>query len=334
VRDLTLHGSSISFVGLYKFSLRTDASCNNQFNGIRFALVALVMPVIASTNLATSFMLFTFCMLTTYRTHKSRQLNHMLPPTEHRCRTAFIPFLVACDPNPETTVQAIKALDALGADVIELGVPYSDPLADGPTIQAAATRALQGGTTLNRVLDVVREATATVTAPIVMFTYFNPIMARGAETFCRQVKEAGAAGLLVPDIPLEETDHIRSVATAAGIELVLLATPTTPPGRMERIAASSQGFVYLVSVTGVTGIRGSMESRVEGLVSTLKGMTAKSVAVGFGVSGPEQARQIKNWGADGVIVGSALVKALGEAGSSEEGLKRMTELARSIREAI
>lgn len=249
-------------------------------------------------------------------------------------RTAFIPFLVAGDPSLEYTVKAIKALDAAGADVIELGVPYSDPLADGPTIQAAATRALQQGVILDKVIDVIRQVTPEITAPIVMFTYFNPIMARGLDRFCQQIKEAGASGLLVPDIPLEETTEIREVATSHGLDLVLLATPTTPTPRMKAIAEKTQGFVYLVSVTGVTGMRGSTESRVEGLIKQLRETTDKSIAVGFGVSGPEQAKQIKDWGADGVIVGSALVKALGESSGPEEGLKAMTDLASSIRGAI
>ena len=244
-------------------------------------------------------------------------------------RTAFIPFLVAGDPSLDETVEAIKALDALGADVIELGVPYSDPLADGPVIQAAATRALQQGVVLDKVIDVVRRVSPEITAPIVMFTYFNPIMARGLNTFCEQIKAAGASGLLVPDIPLEETTEIREVASSHGLDLVLLATPTTPTPRMKAIADKTMGFVYLVSVTGVTGMRGATESRVEGLIDQLRQGTDKSIAVGFGVSGPEQAKQIKDWGADGVIVGSALVKALGE-----QGLAHMTQLAKSIRDAI
>jgi tryptophan synthase alpha chain len=251
-----------------------------------------------------------------------------------RCRTAFIPFLVAGDPNLETTVAAIQELDTIGADVIELGVPYSDPLADGPTIQAAATRALKNGVILDKVLDVIRKVSPSITAPIVMFTYFNPIMARGLEKFCEQASSAGASGLLVPDIPLEETSEIRKVASSYGLDLVLLSTPTTPIPRMQQIAENSMGFVYLVSLTGVTGMRGSTESRVEGLIQNLKEKTDKSIAVGFGVSGPQQAKQIKDWGADGVIVGSALVKALGEAGSPAEGLKAMSDLAKGIREAI
>ena len=249
-------------------------------------------------------------------------------------RTAFIPFLVAGDPSLAATATAIKALDRLGADVIELGVPYSDPLADGPTIQAAATRALQQGVILDQVIDVVREVSPTITAPIVMFTYFNPIMARGLDTFCAQISAAGASGLLVPDIPLEETGEIRKVATSYGLDLVLLATPTTPASRMRAIADATQGFVYLVSVTGVTGMRGTTETRVEGLIETLRENTDKSIAVGFGVSGPEQAVQIKEWGADGVIVGSALVKALGESGDEAAGLAAMESLAKSIRDAI
>lgn len=249
-------------------------------------------------------------------------------------RTAFIPFLVAGDPDLATSVAALKKLDEVGADVIELGVPYSDPLADGPVIQAAATRALQQGATLDKVLDIVRQASPSITAPIVLFTYYNPIMARGLDKFCKQAKEAGAAGLLVPDIPVEETDEIREVAAGHGIELVLLVTPTTPQERMKRIAQSSSGFVYLVSVTGVTGMKETMEARVEGLITMLQGVTDKSVAVGFGVSKPEQAAQIKAWGAEGVICGSALVRALGEAPTPEEGLKRMGELGASLRAAI
>ena len=250
-------------------------------------------------------------------------------------RTAFIPFLVACDPDAQTTVEALKRLDALGADVIELGVPYSDPLADGPTIQAAATRALQQGTTLDKVLAVVKEATPSIKAPIVLFTYYNPIMARGLDRFCQQLRDAGAAGLLVPDIPLEETEEIRSVASQYSLELVLLTTPTTADSRMEKIAQTSQGFVYLVSVTGVTGIRGTTEARVEGLIKRLKAVSkGKSVAVGFGVSTPAQAQELKSWGADGVIVGSALVKALGESATPADGLQNMENLARSIRQSI
>eukprot|EP00882_Tetradesmus_deserticola_P025450 GHRQ01027955.1.p3 GENE.GHRQ01027955.1~~GHRQ01027955.1.p3 ORF type:complete len:184 (+),score=99.01 GHRQ01027955.1:1052-1603(+) len=171
-------------------------------------------------------------------------------------------------------------------------------------------------------------------APLVLFTYYNPIIRRGMDKFCEQIKAAGVAGLLVPDLPLEETVTIRAACERAGLELVLLTTPTTPKARMAEIARASQGFVYLVSVTGVTGVQEKVAARVETLVETLHAVTDKSVAVGFGVSKPEHARQIVDWGAEGVICGSALVRALGDAATPEEGLKNMEALARSLREAI
>ncbi|GBF90913.1 tryptophan synthase alpha chain [Raphidocelis subcapitata] len=249
-------------------------------------------------------------------------------------KIAFIPFLCAGDPDLDTTALALQKLDAIGADVIELGVPYSDPLADGPVIHGAATRALMKGATLDAVVDMVRRVSPTLKAPLVLFTYFNPILRKGVDNFCRQIKAAGASGLLVPDIPLEETGAVRAACEAAGLELVLLATPTTPKQRMADIARASQGFVYLVSVTGVTGAQERVQARVEGLIELLHSVTDKSVAVGFGVSKPEHARQIVEWGAEGVICGSALVRALGEAKTPAEGLVAMEQLAKSLRDAI
>ena len=250
---------------------------------------------------------------------------------------------MAGDPDLATTEKALRALAAAGADAIELGVPYSDPLADGTTIQGAHTHGV--------LACVARVSKDIPDTPIVMFTYYNPIMRKGAAAFCLAAAAAGASGLLVPDIPLEETPPIRAAAQAAGLELVLLVTPTTPAARMGAISRASQGFVYLVSVAGVTGARTANEGRLQDLISAAReaarkggnesssasdsnGAVDKPVAVGFGVSGPEQARQIMGWGADGVIVGSALVRALGEAKSAEEGLKSMEKLAREIRAAI
>lgn len=249
-------------------------------------------------------------------------------------KTAFIPFLCAGDPDLETTATAVKRLDAIGADVIELGVPYSDPLADGPVIHSAATRALMKGTTLDAVVNMVRSVSPEISAPLVLFTYYNPILRKGVDKFCQLIKDAGASGLLVPDIPLEETGAVRAACERAGLELVLLVTPTTPKQRMADIARASQGFVYLVSVTGVTGVQERVQARVEHLIELLHSVTDKSIAVGFGVSRPEQAKQIVEWGAEGVICGSALVKALGEAKSPAEGLAAMEQLAKSLRDAI
>ena len=201
--------------------------------------------------------------------------------------------------------------------MIELGVPYSDPLADGPVIQAAATRALENGATLDKVIAMAKKAIDNgkgVKAPIVMFTYFNPIYQRGVETFVRQIADAGAKGLLIPDVPLEETYETSKICAKYGIDLVLLSTPTTPTERARQIAQNTKGFVYLVSVTGVTGMQTNVASRVEELVADLRTVTDEPVAVGFGVSSAEHAKQIVKWGADGVIVGSALVRALGVIG--------------------
>lgn len=249
-------------------------------------------------------------------------------------KVAFVPFLCAGDPDLETTKEAIKILDRAGATVIELGVPYSDPLADGPTIQAAATRALSKGCPMESVLNMLAEVSPQIKAPIVMFTYFNPIMAMGCEKFCKRAVEAGAKGLLVPDLPMEETQLIRPDASAAGLQMVLLATPVTPVERMKKIAKLTEGFMYLVSVTGVTGTRVTIEDSVGDLVNTIKNASNKPVAVGFGISTPEHVKQVVSWGADGVIVGSALVRTLGEAASPEEGLAALKALTEDLVSAL
>ena len=246
-------------------------------------------------------------------------------------KRAFIPFICAGDPNLDATKKALKILDDAVADIIELGVPYSDPLADGPVIQASATRALNAGATMNKVIDLVCEVSPTIKAPIVMFTYYNPIYQRGVEKFCADIAAAGAKGLLVPDIPLEETYEMSEIAAKHGLDLVLLSTPTTPVERAKKIAQATKGFVYLVSVTGVTGVQTNVATRVEQLVEELRSVTDKPIAVGFGVSKAEQAKQIVNWGADGVIVGSALVRALGEAATPEEGLAALKAKAEELR---
>jgi tryptophan synthase alpha chain len=190
------------------------------------------------------------------------------------------------------------------------------------------------GATLDAVIGMVSRVAPTLKAPLVLFTYYNPILRKGVDKFCAAIKAAGASGLLVPDIPLEETGAVREACGRAGLELVLLCTPTTPKARMADIARASQGFVYLVSVTGVTGVQERVQSRVQGLIESLHSVTDKPIAVGFGVSKPEQARQIVEWGAEGVICGSALVRALGEASTPEEGLAAMEALAKDLRGAI
>ncbi len=249
-------------------------------------------------------------------------------------KCALIPFLTAGDPDLDTTIKALEILDRAGADLIELGVPYSDPLADGPVIQAAATRALRRGVKLGNVLDVVETVRDRVQAPIVLFSYYNPIYHQGIDRFLSRIAQAGVKGLVIPDIPLEEAETVLKPAQAYGIEVTLLVAPTSPKARISAIAQQSQGFIYLVSVTGVTGTRTEVGVRVKELLPLLRSVTDKPVCVGFGVSQPEHAQQIREWGADGVIAGSAFVRRLAEASSPEVGLKELETFCRSLRAAI
>jgi len=246
---------------------------------------------------------------------------------------ALMPFVTAGDPDLATTEKALLALDQNGADLIELGVPYADPLADGPVIQAAATRAVQRGTRLDDVLAMVKRLSPQLNASIILFTYYNPILNRGVETFLDQAADAGVQGLVVPDLPLEEAEKLLEATAARSIDLILLVAPTSSAERIEAIAQRSQGFIYLVSVTGVTGMREAVQGRVEDLLAQIRSVTDKPIAVGFGIAQPEQAQQVKNWGADGVIVGSAFVKRLA-AGEPEAAVNNVGEFCSSLKTAI
>lgn len=250
-----------------------------------------------------------------------------------QAQCALVPFITAGDPDLETTAEALRRLDRSGADLIELGVPYSDPLADGPVIQAAATRALQRGIRFDQVVEMVRQVSPELRSPIILFSYYNPILYRGVEPFLRQVAAAGVKGLVVPDLPLEEAEVLLHPAAHHGVELTLLVAPTTPAERIGAIANQSQGFIYLVSTTGVTGMRTQVEARVKDLLMELRSVTDKPIGVGFGISQPEQARQVMEWGADAAIVGSAFVKRLAE-GSPSQGLAAIESFCRSLKAAV
>ncbi|AFY78573.1 MAG: tryptophan synthase subunit alpha [Hydrococcus sp. C42_A2020_068] len=260
-------------------------------------------------------------------------VSNCLESLRDRAQCALIPFITAGDPDLDTTAKALQILDRSGADLIELGVPYSDPLADGPVIQAAATRALGRGVKLEDVLHVVKTIGKEIKAPIVLFTYYNPIYYRGIDSFLRQIADAGVRGLVVPDLPLEEAQTLLKPAAEMGVEVTLLIAPTTPAERIDAIAQQSQGFIYLVSVTGVTGMRSQIASQVQDLLSAIRSTTDKPIGVGFGISAPEQALQVKQWGADAVIVGSAFVKRLAE-GTPEQGLEAIAQFCQSLKQAI
>ena len=229
-----------------------------------------------------------------------------------------MPFVMAGDPDLDTTAKILLRLQEEGADIIELGIPYSDPLADGPVIQAAAGRALLKGVTPSKVFEMLSGLKRKLSIPIILFTYSNPLLNRGMEKFCDEASEAGVSGLVVPDLPLEEAEVLSPLATSRGLDLVLLVAPTTPKIRQERISRSSKGFTYLVSVTGVTGERVKINNAVSSLVKNLKKISSVPVAVGFGISGPDQILKVREWGADGAIVGSALVRRISKAPKGSE----------------
>ncbi len=246
-------------------------------------------------------------------------------------RKALVVYVCAGDPDLATTERLVPELAKAGADIIELGVPFSDPLADGPTIQAASQRALQSGTTLSGVLGLVRRLRrGGCQVPLVLFGYVNPILRMGLGPFVAEATEAGADGLLVADLPLEESSALGALAMASGLSLVLLAAPTTPAARLRAIGQATRGFLYFVSVTGVTGARTELPSDLPAKLAEVRAATDAPLAVGFGVSTPEQARALAAH-ADAVVVGSALVDALHRGGQDASGA---LALVRSLAAAV
>jgi tryptophan synthase alpha chain len=225
---------------------------------------------------------------------------------------ALIPFLNTGDPDFDTSVELFRSAIRAGADIVEIGAPYSDPLADGPVIQASAVRSLQSSFTFPDVFEMATRLRQGTDKGLVLFSYFNPLFQYGIERFFHQACDAGVDGVIVPDLPFEESTAVRQVADASAIDLIPLVAPTSSEERIARICEHARGFVYCVSSLGVTGERARMSERLQDLVQTARRYTNVPVAVGFGVSGPDQARAITQY-ADGVIVGSAYVRRIEDA---------------------
>jgi tryptophan synthase alpha chain len=238
-------------------------------------------------------------------------------------RAALMPYMMGGFPDMDASRRIAEAYADGGADLVELGVPYSDPLADGPVIQAAGSAALRAGATTHEVLAIGRALAERV--PVVTMIYANLVMARGVERFVDDLVANGISGLIVPDLPLEESEAVRDACDARGLALVPLVAPTTPDERMARIGASARGFVYAVSVTGTTGERAALADTFAELVERAKAATTVPVALGFGIGTPEQARQAADSGADGVIVGSRLVRAAAEADDPAAAVHALVE---------
>lgn len=241
----------------------------------------------------------------------------------------FMPYFPLGYPDLETSVNVIEALAKNGADLIEIGLSFSDPLADGPVIQQATQIALEKGITVKKSLEAVKELrNCGVTIPLILMGYYNPMLAYGLEKFIHDTREAGADGFIIPDLPLEESEEFTSVA--GDLPLIQMLAPTSPDERMEVIARNAKGFIYLVSVTGVTGERREVSNDLGNLIARVREHTSAPVCVGFGIGTPEQAKQVGQL-ADGVIVGSACVKMIG---GSERPIETAREFARSFRDAL
>lgn len=245
-------------------------------------------------------------------------------------RKAFIAYITAGDPDLAMTEKIVLALERSGADIVELGIPFSDPLADGPTIQAASARALKNGASLKKIFKMVGFLRAKTGMPIVFMTYFNPVLRYGVEKFFKSCSSSGVDGVIVPDLPAEEAGELIALGRDSGIDTIFLIAPTSTPDRIRRIANNSRGFIYYVSLTGVTGVRRYLPSEVLSKVKYIKSITPKPVAVGFGVSNSSQAKEVAK-SADGVIVGSAIVKIIGE---KKDMISRVSKFSKILAEAI
>jgi len=250
-----------------------------------------------------------------------------------RGERAFVPYFSAGDPSLAVTGKLVQEAARRGADIVELGVPFSDPLADGPVIQRATQRALAAGVTLPRVLELTRELRAETSVPLVLLTYYNPLLAFGLKAFCLTAVECGVDGVIVADLPPEESEPLRTLAESADLDLIHLVAPTSTPDRMRTIARVSRGFLYMVSLTGVTGARAELPAELSQHLRTLRGITTKPICVGFGISTPAQAEAVGRV-ADGVIVGSAIVQLIERYATSSELVAQVGDFVASLKQPL
>lgn len=246
---------------------------------------------------------------------------------------ALIAYIMAGDPSLEDTERLVIELEKAGADLIELGIPFSDPLADGPTIQKAAVRAMEHGVSLRDVLDLVRRIRKVSQVPIIFMSYYNPVFKYGEDKFVTDAVKAGVDGVIVPDLPPEEAVSLIGFAREKGLDTIFLLAPTSDEDRIKTVCKNSTGFIYYVSLTGVTGAREGLSKNIKRMVRKIKAHTKNPVAVGFGISRPEQAREISSW-ADGVIVGSAIVKVIEENIGKKTMAKKVHDFVKTLKDGM
>lgn len=246
-------------------------------------------------------------------------------------KPAFIPFIVSGYPDMDTTKKLIKLFEKSGAAAVELGIPFSDPLADGPVIQNAAKMALNNGVNINKIFEMLSKIKAEITVPVILFSYINPVIRFGMEEFLRQAQAADVRGVIIPDLPIEESTEFALLCNKYNIDHIMLIAPNTEKDRINKISSASKGFIYLVSSTGVTGVRESFSSLLSNLVNEIKAVTNTPVSVGFGISKSEHIEELKNINVDGAIVGSALIKIIDEYKSNQELLlNKISEYIKSL----
>lgn len=263
----------------------------------------------------------------------SRRIGARFAELKRRGEKALIPFVQAGDPSLAATLKVLRALERGGADLIELGVPFSDPMADGLTIQRASERALRSGTSLGKLLELIREWRRRSETPLILFGYFNPFLHYGLRRFARDAKEAGADGVLCVDLPPEEAGELKRWTDREGLDLIFLLAPTSDAARIRCVAEAAQGFIYYVSVTGVTGARKDFAASLRRKVEHLRRYTRLPIGVGFGVSKPEHARWIAAF-ADAVVVGSALIEVMERAKGERDRLAKVSAFVGGLKKAM
>nr|QCI07811.1 Tryptophan synthase alpha subunit [Pleonosporium borreri] len=257
-------------------------------------------------------------------------ISNILSIKKKKKTCALIPFLTAGYPNIEITIKALKILSNQGADIIELGIPYADALADGPIIQESSKVALQNNVYIDEVFYILSQVNKYLKAPIIIFTYYNPILVRGLSDFIISIAKYGVKGLVIPDLPLEEVDYILSLCKSSNIELILFIAPTSSSNRISSILSKSPGCIYLVSSTGVTGTRKVINSSINNLSHYIKSNTDKQIMLGFGISSVDQVSEISKWNIDGIVIGSAFIKTI----KTDPSLKLLSNFCEDIRQAM